>query len=182
MNYCSHCGAKVTLTIPLADDRPRYVCGECGAIHYENPKVVVGCIPQWEGKILMCRRAIEPRLGTWTIPAGYLENGETVSDGARREMFEEARAQADRLHPFGLYNICHVNQIYLVFLAQLSDAKFAAGHESLEVRLFEMGDIPWNALSFPVIVHTLEKFVEARRQHDFRFHIEDIVVRMERDR
>jgi ADP-ribose pyrophosphatase YjhB (NUDIX family) len=182
MNFCSICGAAVTRQIPPDDDRLRYVCCECGAVHYQNPKVVVGCIPVWEDKILLCRRAIEPRLGTWTIPAGYLENGETVSAGARRELWEEALAQVGELQPFGLYNICHVNQIYLIFRAQLTDTNFGAGHESLEARLFETAEIPWNDLAFPVITRTLERFVKARRQGKFKFHIEDIIVRMKRER
>jgi ADP-ribose pyrophosphatase YjhB (NUDIX family) len=168
------------LQTPPGDDRPRYVCGGCGTIHYQNPKVVVGCIPEYEDKILLCRRAIEPRLGTWTIPAGYLENGETVSEGARREVLEEARAHVGQLHPFGLYNICHINQIYLIFRARLADKHFGAGHESLEARLVDITEIPWNELAFPVISHTLEKYVDGRRQRCFTFHIEDIRVRMKK--
>ncbi|MEN8754006.1 MAG: NUDIX hydrolase, partial [Desulfobacterales bacterium] len=99
MNFCSHCGAPVTLRIPEGDDRSRYSCVACGAIHYQNPKMVVGCVPQWQGKILLCRRAIEPRYGWWTLPAGYLENGETVTEGARRETLEEAGAALHELIP-----------------------------------------------------------------------------------
>jgi ADP-ribose pyrophosphatase YjhB (NUDIX family) len=181
MNFCSHCGSGVRLQIPRGDDRPRYVCSTCGAIHYQNPKVVVGCIATWEAKILLCRRSIEPRYGTWTIPAGYLENGETVAQGAQREVLEEARAEVRQMELFGLYNICHVSQIYLIFRGRMIDESYAAGDESLEARLVEPADIPWDDLAFPVIEQTLQRYVEARRRGDFKFHIEDVVRRMKRD-
>jgi len=113
MNYCSNCGQPLTCQIPPGDDRCRYFCESCGAIHYQNPTMVVGCIPEMEDKILFCRRAIEPCYGKWTLPAGYLENGETVSAGARRETFEEARARVEILAPYALYNIRSV--IFLIF-------------------------------------------------------------------
>ncbi|MFZ0133990.1 MAG: NUDIX hydrolase [Desulfobacterales bacterium] len=178
MNFCSHCGAPVTLRIPAGDDHLRYTCDSCGAIHYQNPKVVVGCIPHRQGRILLCRRAIEPRYGRWTLPAGYLENGETLAEGARRETQEEAGAVLGELIPYGLYNICHVNQIYLMFRAQLHELDFAPGTESLEVRLFAEYDIPWTDLAFPVIERTLARYVADRTGGNFSFHIEDIVRRM----
>ncbi|MFZ1199415.1 MAG: NUDIX hydrolase [Desulfobacterales bacterium] len=180
MNFCSHCGAPVTLRIPVGDDHLRYTCDSCGAVHYQNPKVVVGCIPHRQGRILLCRRAIEPRYGRWTLPAGYLENGETVADGARRETLEEAGAVLRELIPYGLYNICHVNQVYLMFRAHLEEPEFAPGKESLEVRLFEESDIPWEDLAFPVIERTLARYVADRTGGSFLFHIEDIVRRMGR--
>lgn len=180
MNFCSHCGASVTLLIPEGDDRHRYSCIACGAIHYQNPKLVVGCIPQWQDKILLCRRAIEPRYGWWTLPAGYLENGETVIEGARRETQEEAGAALHELFPYGLYNICHVNQIYLMFRAQLDGLDFSPGKESLEVQLFAEKEIPWKDLAFPVIEQTLTRYVVDRLGGVFPFHIEDIVRRMGR--
>jgi ADP-ribose pyrophosphatase YjhB (NUDIX family) len=181
MNFCSHCGSRVGLQTPSGDDRLRYVCSNCGMIHYQNPKVVVGCIATWDRKILLCRRSIEPRCGKWTIPAGYLENQETVAQGAKREVLEEARARVRQLEPFGLYNICHVSQIYFIFRGRMIDENYGAGDESLEVRLVEIADIPWAELAFPVIEQTLQKYAEARRQGDFAFHIEDVVRRMKRD-
>jgi len=180
MNFCSHCGAPVTLIIPEGDDRPRYSCVACGAIHYQNPKMVVGCVPQWQGKILLCRRAIEPRYGRWTLPAGYLENGETVTDGARRETLEEAGAALHEVIPYGLYNICHVNQIYLMFRAQLNGLNFSPGKESLEVRLFEEEEIPWEDMAFPVIEQTLARYIADRPRGVFPFHIADVVRRLSR--
>lgn len=174
MKYCSRCGSSVVLGIPPGDDRPRYTCTSCGAIHYQNPRVVVGCIPEWRDKILFCRRAIEPRYGFWTLPAGYLENGETVSDGARRETYEEAGAVVKDLVPYGLYNICYVNQIYLMFRGRLSDLNFKPGPESMDVRLFTPDQIPWNDLAFPVIGKTLYHFIKEGTRSEFRFHIEDI--------
>jgi len=174
MNYCSDCGNKVKLGTPPGDDRPRYICESCGAIHYENPKVVVGCIPEMDGKILLCRRSIEPRSGKWTLPAGYLENGETVAQGARREALEEAGARIEILAPYALFNICYVNQVYLMFRAQLIDAGIKAGNESSEVRLFLEKDIPWDQIAFTVIEKTLRQYFNDRPAGLFPFHIGNI--------
>ena len=129
MNYCSQCGERVVRGVPPGDDRERFFCPSCETVHYQNPRMVVGCIPWWENSILLCRRAIEPRYGTWTLPAGFLENGESVAEGARRELLEEARATALGLTLYGLYNIRHVSQVYLIFLAPLATKEFAAGEE-----------------------------------------------------
>jgi len=174
MNYCSDCGDTVKLGTPPGDDRPRYICESCGTIHYENPKVVVGCIPEMDGKILLCRRSIEPRSGKWTLPAGYLENGETVAQGARREALEEAGARIEILAPYALYNICYVNQVYLMFRAQLIDAGIKAGNESSEVRLFLEKDIPWDEIAFTVIEKTLQQYFNDRPAGLFPFHIGNI--------
>ena len=174
MKFCSRCGATVALEILSGDDRARYTCRSCGTIHYQNPRVVVGCIPEWQGKILFCRRAIEPRYGHWTLPAGYLENGETVAEGARRETLEESGATVSGLVPYGLYNICYVNQIYLMFRGRLSDLDFRPGPESLDVRLFNMEEIPWDDLAFPVMEKTLTRYVRDRSRSVFTFHIDDI--------
>ena len=174
MKYCSRCGSTVTLGIPAGDDRPRYTCHACGMIHYQNPRVVVGCIPEWQDKILFCRRAIEPRYGYWTLPAGYLENGETVAEGARRETLEEAGAAVHELAPYGLYNICYVNQIYLMFRGRLAGPDATAGNESLDVQLLGVHEIPWDDLAFPVIEKTLVHYVKDRYRSEFTFHIDDI--------
>lgn len=174
MNYCSNCGQTLQLSIPPADDRPRYWCDGCGIIHYENPRMVVGCIPESNGRLLLCRRAIEPCYGKWTLPAGYLENGETVSEGAVREAYEEARARVEIVAPYVLFNICYVNQVYLMFRARLMDSDFAPGSESLEVRLFSEADIPWDEMAFTVIRETLSRYCQDRPSGRFPFHLGDI--------
>ncbi len=174
MNFCSNCGNPVTRSIPDGDDRLRYVCRFCGMIHYQNPKMVVGCIPELDGRILLCKRAIEPRLGKWTLPAGYLENNETVAGGAVRETWEEARARVKNLVPFGIFNLAFVSQVYLMFRSDLADSNFRAGDESLEVELFRENDIPWEEMAFPVIEKTLGLFFKDRKAGAFPFHMEDI--------
>ena len=174
MKYCSNCGQPVTHRTPPGDDRSRFYCESCGVVHYQNPTMVVGCIPETEDKILLCRRAIEPCYEKWTLPAGYLENGETVAAGAKREAFEEARARVEILAPYALYNICHVNQIYLMFRARLKDNNFQAGSESLEVKLFTENDIPWEEIAFRVINETLLQYYNDRRAGRFPFYMGSI--------
>ena len=175
MNYCSQCGQSLTYSTPPGDDRSRYCCDSCGAIHYQNPTMVVGCIPEIQDQILLCRRAIEPCYGKWTLPAGYLENGETVAAGAERETYEEARAKVEILEPYALYNICYVKQIYLMFRARLVDHKFGVGAESLEVKLFSEDEIPWDEIAFQVIKETLVQYVKDRPSGIFPFYIGDIL-------
>jgi len=175
MNYCSNCGNPVKLGVPPGDDRPRYFCESCGTIHYDNPKVVVGSIPEKDGKILLCRRAIEPRFDKWTLPAGYLENGETVAQGAQRETLEEAGARIEIIAPYALFNICHVNQLYLMFRARMIDERIQAGTESSEVRLFSEKDIPWDQIAFTVIEETLQQYFRDRPDGLFPFHMGNII-------
>ncbi|MCW5624713.1 MAG: NUDIX hydrolase [Burkholderiales bacterium] len=170
MNFCSQCGARVARRIPDGDTVPRWVCEACATIHYENPKLVVGCICEWEDRILLCRRAIEPRYGLWTVPAGFMENGETTAEGAARETLEEANARVDGLTPYALYNIPHINQVYLLFRAQLLDLDFSPGAESLETRLASEADIPWDQLAFPTVRNTLRHYYDDRRVGQYRFH------------
>ena len=174
MKYCSQCGAPVIARIPQGEDRPRFVCGACQTIHYENPKMVVGCIPQWEDRILLCRRAIEPRLGKWTLPAGFLENGELVSEGAVRETLEEAGARVTRLIPYTMFSLPFINQVHFMFLATLLDCNFLPGTESLEVELFKKEDIPWHELSFHVVRETLIFFFRDRASGVFSFHMGEL--------
>lgn len=171
MKFCSNCGAPVLQQIPAGDTALRHVCGACGTIHYQNPKMVVGCIPEWEDRILLCRRAIEPRYGLWTVPAGFMENGETTSHGAARETLEEANARVDVGALFTLYNIPHINQVYMLFRAQLLDMDFSAGAESLEVRLFREPEIPWSEIAFAAVRKTLEHYFADRSRGAFQFHI-----------
>jgi ADP-ribose pyrophosphatase YjhB (NUDIX family) len=151
------------------------VCPACGAIHYQNPKVVVGTIPEWEGKVLLCRRAIEPRYGLWTLPAGFLENDETTIEGAARETLEEASARVEVASLYALFNLPHVNQIYVMFRARLLDLQYGPGPESLEVTLYDESDIPWEQLAFPVIHQTLRLYYADRRSGQFGTHTGDIV-------
>ena len=174
INYCCQCAAKMEHRIPAGDDQPRPVCPACGFIHYQNPKMVVGCIPEWGEDILLCRRNIEPRSGKWTLPAGYLENGETVQQGALRETSEETGTSVDLIEPFVMYNIVFVNQIYLLFRAALRDTSFHPTPESSEVRLFAEKDIPWNLLAFPVIEQTLTRYFNDRNKGIFPFRISEI--------
>jgi ADP-ribose pyrophosphatase YjhB (NUDIX family) len=164
MKFCSHCGASsLEFRIPDGDTLPRYVCGSCGTIHYQNPKVVVGCLPVWNDQVLLCKRAIEPRLGLWTLPAGFLENGETILAGAERETAEEACARVDVGPLYTMISLPHINQIYVMFRARLLDLDFGAGHESLEVRLFDEDEIPWSELAFRTITRTLRNYFLDRK-------------------
>lgn len=174
MNYCPNCGEAVVVRVPEGDTLPRYVCDHCDAIHYENPKIVAGCIPVWQDKILLCTRAIEPRMGKWTLPAGFMENGETVQEAARRETMEEAMARVNNLELFGMFNIAHVNQVYVMFRADMPAREFGPGTESLSCELLTEDQVPWSELAFQVIERTLRLFFEDRRQNRFRTHIADI--------
>lgn len=175
MNFCSQCGAGVRVLIPAGDDRPRHVCTRCGVVHYQNPKVVVGCIPKWEGQVLLCRRAIEPRYGLWTLPAGFMERGETTLAGAARETLEEANARVAIGPLYSLFNLPHIDQVYLLFRAQLLDLDFHPGAESLEVRLFAESGIPWDELAFPVVKETLGLYFRDRAAGREGLRVGDIV-------
>jgi ADP-ribose pyrophosphatase YjhB (NUDIX family) len=171
MNFCSNCGAPVRFKVPPGDSLPRHVCERCHTIHYQNPRMVVGCIPEWEGRILLCRRAIEPRYGLWTVPAGFMENGETTLQGAARETLEEANARVEIESLYAMYNIPHINQVYMLFRARLLDLEFSAGAETLEARLFDEPEIPWNDLAFATVRNTLTQYYRDRREGEYRFHI-----------
>ena len=162
MKFCSECAHPVALAIPEGDNRPRYVCSHCHTIHYHNPKLVVGSIPVWERdgelQILLCKRAIEPRHGYWTLPSGFMENEETTEQAALRETEEEAGANVELGNLFTLLNVAHVHQVHLFYLARLRDLDFAPGIESLDVQLFTQDQIPWDDLAFPTIRTTLELF------------------------
>lgn len=175
MKFCSQCGALVVQRIPTGDHLPRYVCDSCETIHYQNPKIVAGCIPEWGDRILLCRRAIEPRYGLWTLPAGFMENGESAVTAAARETLEEANAVVENLSLYGLYSLLHVSQVYLMFRGQLKDGVASPGEESLEVELFSEEQIPWEQLAFTVVHETLRQYFAERQSGTFRLHIGDIV-------
>jgi len=170
MNFCSQCGEQVIQRIPEGDSRLRYVCEHCHTIHYQNPNIVAGSLPVWEGKVLLCRRAIEPRLGYWTLPAGFMENGESVEQAARRETVEEACATLHNLHLYTLIDVPHISQVHVFYRAELLSPDFAAGVESLDVQLFDEADIPWDELAFHTVRRTLECFFADRRKGVFPVH------------
>ncbi|GMR06883.1 MAG: NUDIX hydrolase [Gammaproteobacteria bacterium] len=170
MNYCQNCGSAVNLSIPDGDNRVRYVCTHCGYIHYQNPKIVAGCLPVWENRVLLCKRAIEPRQGYWTLPAGFMENEETLEQAAARESIEEANASLENLRLYTVISLPHISQVYMMFLADLIDTEFHPGEESLETKLFAEEDIPWDTLAFKTIYFTLERFFEDRKKGVFPLH------------
>ena len=170
MNYCTQCGAKVELRIPEGDTHLRHVCRQCGEIHYLNPKLVIGCIAEWNGNILLCRRAIEPRHGFWTLPAGFMENGESTIEAALRETREEACARVAIEALFALVNIPHISQVHLFYRGRLLDGDFGAGEESLETSLFSEDDVPWDDLAFRSVALSLRAYFDDRRNGQFGFH------------
>ena len=181
MKYCSACGAdRIESRIPDGDNLPRFVCGACGAIHYQNPKVVVGCLPEWEDRVLLCRRAIEPRHGLWTLPAGFLENGETIVAGAARETLEEANARVAIGELYTMISLPHISQIYVMFRARLVDVDFGPGPESLEVKLFREDEIPWEDIAFRTIGRTLRNFFLDRRLGAFATRVSTLERRVQR--
>jgi len=171
MNFCANCGTRVVLRVPPGDSLPRHMCDACGTIHYQNPKMVVGCIPEWEDRILLCRRAIEPRHGLWTVPAGFMENGETTGDGAARETLEEANARVEALSLFAIYNIPHISQVYMLFRARLLDLDFFPGEETLEIKLCNEAEIPWDEIAFATVRNTLMHYFNDKRRGHFGFHM-----------
>jgi len=176
MNFCSHCGSEVELRIPEGDNRVRHVCLACGTVHYQNPKIVVGCLVEHDDHILLCKRAIEPRYGLWTLPAGFLENDETVEAGAARETFEEASAEVDILGLYTMFSLKHINQVYMLFRARLREPRFGPGSESLEVELRKEEQIPWRELAFPVIEQTLRLYLDDRKAGSFGPHVGEMTV------
>ena len=182
MKFCSECAHPISVQIPPDDTRERFVCESCGAIHYQNPKMVIGSIPVWQAegdtRILLCKRAIEPRRGYWTLPAGFMENDETTADAAVRETEEEAGARIELHGLFSLLNVPHVHQVHMFYRATLLDLDYAAGIESLEVGMFTEAEIPWDDIAFPTVSMTLKFFfadlARVREGGSFDFHARDI--------
>ncbi|MCX8048329.1 MAG: NUDIX hydrolase [Methylohalobius sp.] len=174
MKFCSQCGARLVVKIPAGEDRERFVCEACGTIHYQNPKIIAGCLPLWQDKILLCRRAIEPRLGLWTLPAGFMELGETLEEAAIRETWEEAGAKVGGLKLYTVFSLPHVDQIHLFFRAELISARLAPGPESLEAKLFAQSEIPWQDLAFSTIRRTLEWFLADQKAQRFEVKVEHL--------
>ena len=175
MKFCSHCGSgEILYKIPQGDNRLRYTCTQCEVIFYENPKIVAGCIAHWEDRILMCKRAIEPRLGTWTLPAGFMENKETVQEAAMRETYEEATAQVANLQLYAIYNLPHISQVNMMFKGEAVAGQASPGSESLETAFMDEAEIPWSELSFPIIEETLNLYFHDRKQGEFKIHTGEI--------
>ncbi len=164
----------MSLRVPPGDHLPRFVCDACGTIHYQNPRLIAGCVPEWEGKILICRRAIEPRLGYWTIPAGFMENGETLMAAAAREAVEEALASVEVGSLLAIVHVTHAHQVHVMFRARLSGPHFGVGPESLEVMLVEERDIPWADIAFPSVDFALRRYLEDRAAGCERVHITEV--------
>lgn len=185
MKFCSQCGNPVSQKVPEGDNRLRHVCDHCQTIHYQNPRIVAGCLPVWGRRVLLCRRAIHPRYGFWTLPAGFMENNETTAEAAIRETEEEAGANIELGKLFTLLNVARVHQVHMFYLATLVDLDFAPGEESLDVQMFSEAEIPWDDLAFPTIRTTLELFfadrVKMREGGGYGFHTQDITNNMRSD-
>ena len=174
MKFCPNCAAPLAKRVPPGDSLPRDVCDACGSVHYQNPRLVVGCVPEWEDRILLCRRAIEPRYGYWTLPAGFLENGETTAQGAVRETLEEAGARVELAAPFSMISVPYVNQVHLFYRARLLDLEFKPGDESLEIALFDEARVPWKDIAFRTVGLTLKHWFADCANGAFGFHTADL--------
>jgi len=178
MNYCNQCGGPVALRVPPGDHLPRHVCERCGVIHYVNPRLIVGCVPELDGRILLCRRAIEPRRGYWTVPAGFMENGETLQQAAARESQEEALAEVEIGSLLAIVHVLHAQQVHVFFRARLLRASFGAGTESLEVQLLAPEQIPWADIAFPSTEFTLRRYLEDRAAGREPYHFTEFNRRL----
>ena len=174
MNYCSNCGHVLKHEIPKGDNRKRYCCSNCDAIHYQNPNLVVGTLPFKGDRVLLCKRAIDPRYGLWTLPAGFLENGETIQEGAFRETLEETDTKVKIKSLYAIFNIPQISQIYMLYLAEVLDSNFKPTTESLEVQLFKETEIPWDSLAFPFVVSVLKHFYMDRKDGNYFLKTETI--------
>lgn len=174
MRFCSSCGHEVQTAVPPGDNRPRHCCPSCNTIHYQNPKMVIGTIPVWGDKVLLCRRAIEPRYGYWTLPAGFMENGESTGEGAARETVEEAGAKITLGGLFSIIDVPQIEQIHMFFQAEMVDPTLDPGPETLEAGLFAEHEIPWDSIAFRTVSKTLEWFFEDRRLGRFSLHTDTI--------
>jgi len=175
MKFCTYCGEKVSVGIPENDNRERFICISCETIHYQNPNIVAGVLPiykntEGEDKVLLCKRAIEPRYGYWTLPAGFMENGESVEEAALRESVEEANLTLDNMQLYTIMSLVNINQVYMMFKADITDKDFSPGIESLETELFSEDEIPWDELAFPIMTKTLQHYFEDRKSQVYPVH------------
>ena len=175
MKFCTDCGARVELRTPPGDERQRFVCVGCNLVHYQNPKLVVGCVPEaQDGRIVLCKRAIEPRVGYWTIPAGFMENGETLQQAAARESQEEALADVEIGSLLGVVNVTHAHQVHVFFRARLRSPKIAPGPESLEVMFVHEHEVPWQDIAFPSTEFALRRYFEDRAAKVDKHHFVEL--------
>lgn len=175
IKHCRNCGSAVSYRVPDdGDTKERAVCPACGTIHYENPLNVVGTVPHWEDRVLLCKRNIEPRWGKWTLPAGFMELNETTSQGAARETDEEAGAKFEMEGLFSVMNVERVGQVHLYYRARLLSDQFHPGHETIEARLFTEAEIPWDELAFRTVKETLSCYFADRRNGAYNIHVIDI--------
>ena len=174
MKYCSGCGSSISQRIPEGDNRDRHICDSCETVHYQNPCIITGCIPIYGDQVLLCRRAIEPAHGFWTLPAGFMENGETMSEGAMRECMEEANANLHSLELYTTIDIPHINQVYVFFRGHMREPKFSPGLESLDTVLFHEHEIPWTDLAFPSVKKALKHYFNDKRAGTFPVRTEAI--------
>jgi ADP-ribose pyrophosphatase YjhB (NUDIX family) len=177
MKFCSNCAAPVARRVPPGDSLPRWLCDQCGVIHYENPRLVLGTLPEWDGRVLLCRRAIEPRYGYWTLPAGFMENDESTGGAALRETLEESGARVELLAPFSMISVPHANQVHVFYRARLLELEFRPGEETMEVALFDEAQLPWREIAFRSVGITLRHWFADRELGAFGFHAEDIAPR-----
>lgn len=173
--YCPHCRGTIDFKSVPDDTQHRHVCTSCDTVHYHNPKIVTGVLPIAGDKVLLAKRAIEPRKGYWNVPAGYMENGEKVEDGAERELWEEANAKVANIRPHLIYSIAAIHQVYMLFLGDLVDATFSAGIESLEVKLFSEAEIPWDELAFTSSAVCIKRYFEDQKNKSTKVHLEHYV-------
>ena len=177
MKFCSECGSnQLRWTIPAGDNFPRYVCQACHTVHYQNPKVVTGCLASWENQVLLCKRAIEPRYGLWTLPAGFMEQEETLEQAALRETWEEAYARVEQVQLYHIFSLPHISQVYVMFRGQLADLDFKPGTESLAVQLFAESAIPWEEIAFRVVTSTLKQYFADYQTGEYPLQVKDIIV------
>ena len=175
ISFCTKCGSdQVVWKIPAGDNTKRQICNSCGMIHYANPKIIVGCLPDFDEKILLCKRAINPRLGYWTLPAGFMENGETTEEGALRETMEEANANVELQSLYTVFNVPHISQVHMLFRGKLLDLNFSPGEETLDLKLFDAEEIPWDEIAFPSIKKTLRHYLEDRKKGIFELRMETL--------
>jgi ADP-ribose pyrophosphatase YjhB (NUDIX family) len=176
IKHCKNCGAAVVYRLPDdGDTKSRAICTACQTVHYENPLMVVGTVPYWGDRVLLCKRNIEPRWGKWTLPAGFMELNETVAEGAARETVEEAGAEFDMEGFFSLVNVPRVGQVHMFYLAKLLSDQFDPGHETIETGLFTEDEIPWDELAFKTVAETLKRYFADRRAGQFSIHAIDLV-------
>jgi ADP-ribose pyrophosphatase YjhB (NUDIX family) len=175
MKFCSNCGGSVEFRVPADDNRERFICDACTTIHYINPRIIAGCLVTSGDKVLLCKRAIEPRRGSWTLPAGFMENGESVEEGAARETWEEALAKVTMGDLYTVFSLPHISQVYMFFRAEMVDGNFGCGPESLACDLYSEADIPWDQMAFPVMTNTLKHYFSDRTHNQFPLRSETIV-------